>query len=148
MKETHFLWLCVSLSTLYLLLFCLLRSLILQSQSQLPSWDRAPAISPADMRTDAFTARPSRSQSFRDPPLKGERKICLWHRHVLISSFKIVFNASFVSFQRRSHPVWDRKTATRLFVVNTGRSEPRSLIPRPSTAFRCALRPLDALCHC
>uniref|UniRef100_A0AAQ5X3Y5 Arf-GAP domain-containing protein n=1 Tax=Amphiprion ocellaris TaxID=80972 RepID=A0AAQ5X3Y5_AMPOC len=41
------------------------------SQSQLPSWDRAPAISPADMRTDVFTARPSRSQSFRDPPLKG-----------------------------------------------------------------------------
>ncbi|KAK2863108.1 hypothetical protein Q5P01_002641 [Channa striata] len=40
------------------------------SQSQMPSWDRAPAISPADMRTDAFTARPSRSQSFRDPPLK------------------------------------------------------------------------------
>ncbi|XP_041840995.1 arf-GAP domain and FG repeat-containing protein 2 isoform X3 [Melanotaenia boesemani] len=40
------------------------------SQSQLPSWDRAPAISPADMRTDAFTARPSRSQSFRDHPLK------------------------------------------------------------------------------
>ncbi|XP_069025902.1 arf-GAP domain and FG repeat-containing protein 2 isoform X1 [Embiotoca jacksoni] len=40
------------------------------SQSQLPSWDRAPAISPADMRTDAFTARPSRSQSFRDPTLK------------------------------------------------------------------------------
>uniref|UniRef100_A0A4W6FEJ1 Arf-GAP domain-containing protein n=1 Tax=Lates calcarifer TaxID=8187 RepID=A0A4W6FEJ1_LATCA len=25
------------------------------SQSQLPSWDRAPAISPADMRTDVFT---------------------------------------------------------------------------------------------
>uniref|UniRef100_A0AAQ5X0S0 Arf-GAP domain-containing protein n=1 Tax=Amphiprion ocellaris TaxID=80972 RepID=A0AAQ5X0S0_AMPOC len=41
------------------------------SQSQLPSWDRAPAISPADMRTDVFTARPSRSQSFRDPPLKA-----------------------------------------------------------------------------
>ncbi|KAI4808713.1 hypothetical protein KUCAC02_000761 [Chaenocephalus aceratus] len=40
------------------------------SQSQLPLWDRAPAISPADMRTDAFTARPSRSQSFRDPSLK------------------------------------------------------------------------------
>ncbi|XP_030609670.1 arf-GAP domain and FG repeat-containing protein 2 isoform X1 [Archocentrus centrarchus] len=40
------------------------------SQSQLPSWDRAPAVSPADMRTDVFTARPSRSQSFRDPPLK------------------------------------------------------------------------------
>ncbi|KAM3591274.1 uncharacterized protein V6R79_025914 [Siganus canaliculatus] len=40
------------------------------SQSQLPPWDRAPAISPADMRTDVFTARPSRSQSFRDPPLK------------------------------------------------------------------------------
>ncbi|XP_038140863.1 arf-GAP domain and FG repeat-containing protein 2 isoform X2 [Cyprinodon tularosa] len=38
--------------------------------SQLPSWDRAPAVSPADIRTDAFTARPSRSQSFRDPPLK------------------------------------------------------------------------------
>lgn len=40
------------------------------SQSQMPSWDRNPAISPADMRTDVFTARPSRSQSFRDPPLK------------------------------------------------------------------------------
>ncbi|XP_042256505.1 arf-GAP domain and FG repeat-containing protein 2 isoform X3 [Thunnus maccoyii] len=40
------------------------------SQSQLPPWDRAPAISPADMRTDVFTARPSRSQSFRDPPMK------------------------------------------------------------------------------
>lgn len=41
------------------------------SQAQLPPWDRAPAaISPADMRTDVFTARPSRSQSFRDPPLK------------------------------------------------------------------------------
>ncbi|XP_035530921.1 arf-GAP domain and FG repeat-containing protein 2 isoform X2 [Morone saxatilis] len=40
------------------------------SQSQLPPWDRAPAISPADMRTDVFTARPSRSQSFRDPSLK------------------------------------------------------------------------------
>ncbi|XP_056156487.1 arf-GAP domain and FG repeat-containing protein 2 isoform X2 [Lampris incognitus] len=40
------------------------------STSQLPSWDRPPAVSPADMRTDVFTARPSRSQSFRDPPLK------------------------------------------------------------------------------
>lgn len=40
------------------------------SQAQLPSWDRGPVISPADMRTDAFTARPLRSQSFRDPPLK------------------------------------------------------------------------------
>ncbi|KAM6960285.1 arf-GAP domain and FG repeat-containing protein 2 [Tautogolabrus adspersus] len=40
------------------------------SQAQMPSWDRNPAISPADMRTDVFTARPSRSQSFRDPPLK------------------------------------------------------------------------------
>ncbi|XP_068443798.1 arf-GAP domain and FG repeat-containing protein 2 isoform X2 [Clinocottus analis] len=40
------------------------------SQSQLPSWDRAPAISPADMRADVFTARPLRTQSFRDPALK------------------------------------------------------------------------------
>ncbi|XP_034413024.1 arf-GAP domain and FG repeat-containing protein 2 isoform X2 [Cyclopterus lumpus] len=40
------------------------------SQSQLPSWDRAPAISPADMRADVFTARSLRSQSFRDPTLK------------------------------------------------------------------------------
>ncbi|KAM8899359.1 arf-GAP domain and FG repeat-containing protein 2 isoform 2-T2 [Spinachia spinachia] len=40
------------------------------SQSQLPSWDRAPAASPADMRTDVFTARPARTQSFRDPHLK------------------------------------------------------------------------------
>lgn len=55
--------------------FFVLLSLVLQSQSQLPLWDRAPAISPADMRTDAFTARPSRSQSFRDPSLKGWRTI-------------------------------------------------------------------------
>ncbi|XP_034425096.1 arf-GAP domain and FG repeat-containing protein 2 isoform X2 [Hippoglossus hippoglossus] len=40
------------------------------SQAQLPPWDRVPAISPADMRMDVFTARPSRSQSFRDPTLK------------------------------------------------------------------------------
>ncbi|XP_075906733.1 arf-GAP domain and FG repeat-containing protein 2 isoform X2 [Nelusetta ayraudi] len=40
------------------------------SQAQMPPWDRAAAISPADMRADVFTARPSRSQSFRDPPLK------------------------------------------------------------------------------
>ncbi|KAJ3584903.1 hypothetical protein NHX12_013626, partial [Muraenolepis orangiensis] len=44
----------------------------LVSQTQPPPWDRAPTISPADMRADVFTARlPSRSQSFRDPPLKG-----------------------------------------------------------------------------
>ncbi|XP_068163880.1 arf-GAP domain and FG repeat-containing protein 2 isoform X2 [Antennarius striatus] len=43
--------------------------------SQLPSWDRAPTISPADLRTDAFTARPMRSQSFRDPLLK-EPPLC------------------------------------------------------------------------
>ncbi|KAJ8416628.1 hypothetical protein AAFF_G00325060 [Aldrovandia affinis] len=40
------------------------------SQSQLSSWDRAPSVSPADLRTDVYTARPSRSQSFRDPPIK------------------------------------------------------------------------------
>ncbi|XP_045077759.1 arf-GAP domain and FG repeat-containing protein 2-like isoform X2 [Coregonus clupeaformis] len=39
------------------------------SQSQLSS--RVPAISPADMKAEVFTARaPSRSQSFRDPPMK------------------------------------------------------------------------------
>lgn len=55
----------------------LLRSFSPQSQSQLPSWDRGPAVSPADMRTDAFTARPLRSQSFRDPPLKGGWPVAL-----------------------------------------------------------------------
>ncbi|XP_064184971.1 arf-GAP domain and FG repeat-containing protein 2 isoform X5 [Anguilla rostrata] len=40
------------------------------SQAQLSSWDRAPSVSPADLRTDVFTARPSRSQSFRDPQIK------------------------------------------------------------------------------
>ncbi|KAM9827119.1 arf-GAP domain and FG repeat-containing protein 2 [Neosynchiropus ocellatus] len=46
------------------------------SQSQLPSWDRNPTISPADMRTDVFTARSrSCSQSFRDAPLK-DQAIC------------------------------------------------------------------------
>lgn len=39
----------------------------------MPPWDRAAAVSPADMRADVFTARPSRSQSFRDPPLKGQQ---------------------------------------------------------------------------
>ncbi|XP_066537430.1 arf-GAP domain and FG repeat-containing protein 2 isoform X2 [Hoplias malabaricus] len=40
------------------------------SQSQMSSWDRAPAVSPADVRTEVYTARPTRSQSFRDPPVK------------------------------------------------------------------------------
>uniref|UniRef100_A0A672RUH3 Zgc:114045 n=1 Tax=Sinocyclocheilus grahami TaxID=75366 RepID=A0A672RUH3_SINGR len=41
-----------------------------QSQSQLSIWDRAPAVSPADSCTEGFTARPTRSQSFRDHPIK------------------------------------------------------------------------------
>ncbi|KAK1797182.1 hypothetical protein P4O66_008570, partial [Electrophorus voltai] len=41
------------------------------SQSQLSAWDRPPAVSPADVRTEMFTARPTRSQSFRDPTIKG-----------------------------------------------------------------------------
>uniref|UniRef100_A0A3B3S0P4 ArfGAP with FG repeats 2 n=1 Tax=Paramormyrops kingsleyae TaxID=1676925 RepID=A0A3B3S0P4_9TELE len=40
------------------------------SQSHLASWDKAPGPSPADLRTDVFTARPSRSQSLRDPSVK------------------------------------------------------------------------------
>ncbi|XP_053485258.1 arf-GAP domain and FG repeat-containing protein 2 isoform X2 [Ictalurus furcatus] len=40
------------------------------SQAQLPSWDRVPAVSPADVRTEVFTARPTRSQSFRDHTIK------------------------------------------------------------------------------
>ncbi|XP_061130564.1 arf-GAP domain and FG repeat-containing protein 2 isoform X4 [Syngnathus typhle] len=40
--------------------------------SQMAQWDRA---SPADARPDAFTARPTRSQSFRDPSLK-EQNVC------------------------------------------------------------------------
>ncbi|XP_076145123.1 arf-GAP domain and FG repeat-containing protein 2 isoform X2 [Alosa pseudoharengus] len=40
------------------------------SQSQMSCWDRPPMVSPADMRTDVFTARPTRSQSFRDPTIK------------------------------------------------------------------------------
>ncbi|KAK3567640.1 hypothetical protein QTP86_020415 [Hemibagrus guttatus] len=41
------------------------------SQAQLPSWDRVPSVSPADVRTEVFTARPTRSQSFRDHTIKG-----------------------------------------------------------------------------
>ncbi|XP_059363697.1 arf-GAP domain and FG repeat-containing protein 1-like isoform X1 [Carassius carassius] len=41
-----------------------------QSQSQLSIWDRAPAVSSADNCTEVFTARPTRSQSFRDHPIK------------------------------------------------------------------------------
>ncbi|XP_060776737.1 arf-GAP domain and FG repeat-containing protein 2 isoform X2 [Neoarius graeffei] len=40
------------------------------SQAQLPSWDRVPTVSPADVRTEVFTARPTRSQSFRDHAIK------------------------------------------------------------------------------
>ncbi|KAL2079771.1 hypothetical protein ACEWY4_025515 [Coilia grayii] len=40
------------------------------SQTQMSTWDRPAMVSPADMRTDVFTARPTRSQSFRDPPMK------------------------------------------------------------------------------
>ncbi|XP_066578569.1 arf-GAP domain and FG repeat-containing protein 2 isoform X2 [Amia ocellicauda] len=39
-----------------------------QSQPQQPTWERAPPVSPADLRTDVFTAPPARSQSFREPP--------------------------------------------------------------------------------
>lgn len=86
MKETHFFCLCLPLSASHLLPSYL--SPVLQSQSQLPSWDRAPAISPADMRTDVFTARPSRSQSFRDPPLKGLSSI--WIRRADISGLNVI----------------------------------------------------------
>ncbi|XP_062372103.1 arf-GAP domain and FG repeat-containing protein 2 isoform X2 [Sardina pilchardus] len=48
-----------------------MRTLVrVRSQSQMACWDRPPMVSPADMRTDVFTARPTRSQSFRDPPIK------------------------------------------------------------------------------
>ncbi|XP_051567318.1 arf-GAP domain and FG repeat-containing protein 2 [Myxocyprinus asiaticus] len=40
------------------------------SQSQLSIWDRASGVSPADSRPEVFTARPTRSQSFRDHPIK------------------------------------------------------------------------------
>ncbi|XP_060730702.1 arf-GAP domain and FG repeat-containing protein 2 isoform X1 [Tachysurus vachellii] len=40
------------------------------SQAQLPSWDRVPSVCPADVRTEVFTARPTRSQSFRDHTIK------------------------------------------------------------------------------
>ncbi|XP_055053687.2 arf-GAP domain and FG repeat-containing protein 2 isoform X1 [Misgurnus anguillicaudatus] len=40
------------------------------SQSQLSVWDRGPVVSPADSHTEVFTARPTRSQSFRDHPIK------------------------------------------------------------------------------
>lgn len=43
---------------------------LVRSQSQMSTWDRPPMVSPADMRADVFTARPARSQSFRDPPIK------------------------------------------------------------------------------
>ncbi|XP_051982805.1 arf-GAP domain and FG repeat-containing protein 2 isoform X2 [Xyrauchen texanus] len=41
-----------------------------QSQSQLSIWDRASGVSPSDSRPEVFTARPTRSQSFRDHPIK------------------------------------------------------------------------------
>ncbi|TSK77056.1 Arf-GAP domain and FG repeat-containing protein 1 [Bagarius yarrelli] len=50
------------------------------SQAQLPSWDRVPAVSPADVRTEVFTARPTRSQSFRDHTIKGTVHALSSHR--------------------------------------------------------------------
>ncbi|XP_077598753.1 arf-GAP domain and FG repeat-containing protein 2 isoform X2 [Stigmatopora nigra] len=47
-----------------------------RTPSQLVAWERPPASSPADPRSEAFTARPSRSQSFRDPALKEQQKVC------------------------------------------------------------------------
>ncbi|TRY96356.1 hypothetical protein DNTS_000522 [Danionella cerebrum] len=40
------------------------------SQTQLSMWDRAGVMSPCESRSEAFTARPTRSQSFRDHPVK------------------------------------------------------------------------------
>ncbi|XP_042562297.1 arf-GAP domain and FG repeat-containing protein 2 isoform X2 [Clupea harengus] len=40
------------------------------SQSQMSTWERPPMVSPTDIRNDVFTARPTRSQSFRDPTIK------------------------------------------------------------------------------
>ncbi|KAE8279116.1 Arf-GAP domain and FG repeat-containing protein 2 HIV-1 [Larimichthys crocea] len=76
------------------------------SQSQLPSWDRAPAISPADMRTDVFTARTVALPKLQRPS------------------------------SERPHPVWDRKAEARLAVISAGSPEPRPLLPRPPTALR------------
>uniref|UniRef100_W5N708 Arf-GAP domain-containing protein n=1 Tax=Lepisosteus oculatus TaxID=7918 RepID=W5N708_LEPOC len=42
-----------------------------QSQTQPPSWERGPPVSPTGLRTEAYTTLPSRSQSFRESP-KGE----------------------------------------------------------------------------
>ena len=103
------------------------------------------------MRTDVFTARPSRSQSFRDPPLKGPGGRSLIRR-VDISGLSVIarftcffprfFSLSVVSLWYRSHPVWDRETAARLPVVSARGSEPRPLLPRPPTALRCVRK-----CH-
>ncbi|XP_076843432.1 arf-GAP domain and FG repeat-containing protein 2 isoform X2 [Brachyhypopomus gauderio] len=40
------------------------------SHSQLSAWDRPPVVASADVRAEVFTARPTRSQSFRDPTIK------------------------------------------------------------------------------
>ncbi|XP_069042765.1 arf-GAP domain and FG repeat-containing protein 2 isoform X1 [Lepisosteus oculatus] len=39
-----------------------------QSQTQPPSWERGPPVSPTGLRTEAYTTLPSRSQSFRESP--------------------------------------------------------------------------------
>lgn len=112
----------------------LLRTVSPQSQSQLPSWDRGPVVSPADMRTDAFTARPLRSQSFRDPPLKGRGQLVLRDRTP--PSDHVTGLCSLSLLRCRPQPVWDRTAASRIPVVGAGGSEPR--LPRPPPALRYA----------
>lgn len=114
------------------LMFILLSSP--QSQAQMPSWDRAPAVSPADMRADVFTARPSRSQSFRDPPLKGQERSGTWLGLGVFSLLTCVVCVSPLALRRP--PVWAGAAASQLNVLSAGSAGPRPLIPRPAPPLR------------
>uniref|UniRef100_H3CXR7 ArfGAP with FG repeats 2 n=1 Tax=Tetraodon nigroviridis TaxID=99883 RepID=H3CXR7_TETNG len=65
------------------------------SQSQLPSWDRGPAVSPADLRMDAFTARRPGSlssalggQSHASPPLPRPSASSSFKNHLTLGDLK------------------------------------------------------------
>ncbi|XP_057710316.1 arf-GAP domain and FG repeat-containing protein 2 isoform X2 [Corythoichthys intestinalis] len=92
--------------------------------SQMVPCDRA---SPADVRPDAFTARPSRSQSFRDPSLK-DQNVCGIERQR---------PGSLSSAHGPSFPALPRPSASSSFKKNftLGRTTPTSGGTGPFRAF-------------
>lgn len=132
MKETHFFTLCFSLSATHLLLL----SPHAPSSSLSPSCRRGIEL--------LRSRRPTCGRT-RSPPARRARRASetpLWKVRVeslLVIFLELIDSFIWLSFisKWRFHFVWDWKAASRLHVVSTGSSEPRTLVPRPPKAFRC-----------